>query len=816
MFDIRRLLAGLAVVACLLAPTGSVRASRGSGGDAQAPPRRMIEARRAVGAIRVDGRLDEADWASAPSSGSWTQRYPDPGRPASFPTEVRVLYDEDALYVGVVCHDPEPGKIVRRMARRDREIPTDAVQIELDTQRNGREAYYFRLSESGTRIDAFIYNEFNLNYQWDAIWEAAAARFDGGWCAEFRIPFSELRFSNGEEVRFGFQVQRDVSRLQEVDQWQYNPPTSNRRVSAFGTLTGLKGVHPRRHLDLRPFVVGRARTHTREPFFGRGTDLDAGLDFRYPLGTNFTVTGTLNPDFGQVEADRIVLNLSTYETFYPEKRPFFVEGFQIFSPPALMGTTFLHTRRIGAPPGEPAPPAGGRVLSSPERTRILAAAKLTGTTADGLTVGGFAAVTEEVRARVQGADGAVADQMLQPQTLYGVLRLNQHLGKNSSVGLLTTAVDRKEGRDAVAGALTWDLNFRGNRDQIRGNVARSETRDAGVRTAGTGGDVEWVHKPTDRWRLRLGHVYYDPRFQLNDLGYLRRNDYRQTSFSANYTQDRPGLRFVQWEAGTNAWYTTNFAGAVLSRGLNVNAHGTLKNYWSVYAGVERGASAYDDRETRGGSLFQRPPALYSWWGFETDDRKAVRWEFWNDLNTTVHGRAWDAGFDLTWQASDRFSFVPALSYAESRGDFRWVDTVTDAAGSTHYLFADLGLREVNLSGRASYLFTSDMTADLYFQVFDAAGEYAGFQELLAAGLFQPFAYAGNPDFHELAFSVNLVYRWELRPGCTLYAVYGRGQAGGAPVPGPGRGTAMNPRGDWATLMNSPRDEVFLVKLIWRF
>jgi len=798
---------------------GVIPAAARTGNGVEMPPKRSLEAHRTTGAIRVDGRLDEADWLSVPASGDWTQRYPKSGEKPSLPTEVRVLYDDQALYVGVTCFDPEPDKIDRRMARRDRELPVDAVQFELDTQRQGRESYYFRLSAAGTRIDAFCYNEFNLNYSWDANWEGKAAAFEGGWCAEFRIPFSELRFSDGEEVQFGFQVQRDIGRLQEWNQWQHNPANSNRRVSAFGLLTGLRGIRPSHRLEFTPFAVAKVRTHTREPYFGRGLSSDLGFDFRYALGTNFTLNGTVNPDFGQVEADRIVLNLSTYETFYPEKRPFFLEGFQIFSPPEIGNLIYLHTRRIGAPPPPPWPPDGAEATSAPEQTTILGAAKVTGTTDSGLTFGAFTALTQAEYADLREDGGTTSRQRLVPQTLYSVLRLTQEVGPGSTVGFLATDVDRREGRDALVTALTWDLKFRQNRDQLTGSVARSLVDEPSERSwTGFGGEVQYSYKPAPRWTLTAAYRAYDPDFRVNDLGYLRRNDYRQATVSAQYNQERGGGRFLNWNAHGNLFTAENFEGTLLGRGLNYNVSGTLKSYWSVYTGGELDGSTYDDRETRGGPLFQRPRATYLWWGVESDSRKSVYGEFYNDLWNTRHGTGWDAGFNFVIQASDRLSFTPSISYNTYGGDFRWVDTVAGAGpgGGDQYLFADLHLKEAGLSGRASYLFTPDMTLDLYFQLFDATGHYSGFQEMLAVDQFHPTTYAANPDFHDLGLAVNVVYRWEFRPGGTLYAVYGRGQQGGMVFEGHERGGRLSLRRDWSALVNAPRDEVFLVKVSYRF
>lgn len=778
-------------------------------------PHRTVQAARALAAPEIDGRLDDAAWAGASPTGEFVQRYPKPDTAPAFPTQVRILYDDDNLYVGVKCFDPEPAKIVTKLSRRDRWMPVDRIEIQIDSQLNRKEAYLFSLSAAGARRDAFVYNEFNENSNWDSDWEGKSVILPDGWSAEFRIPFSEIRFTRQEALTFGFQANRVVERFQEMDQWQAIPSDSNRRVSAFGDIQGLTGLSPGKSWKLVPYVAAKARTHTREPYLERGGSADAGLDFRYGLGTNFALTGTLNPDFGQVETDSVVLNLSTYETFYPEKRPFFLEGFQIFTPPGN-GATFLHTRRIGAAPRSPWAPEGAEILSAPEQTTILGAAKLTGTTASGLTVGAFAAVTQKESAEIRMGDGTVQRQVLAPQTLYSALRVNQSFGTNSSVGLLVTDVDRHAGRDALVTALTWDLKFRKNREQITGRVARSSWRNGGAGQDGYGGDLILSHKPADRWKLTAALSAYDPHFTLNDMGYLQRGNLKSGTFSARYQVSEPGKRFTDWQVVSNVWFSENFQGVRLGRGGSANFYGTLKNYWGVWAGANYELSAYDDRETRGGPLFYEEPHAYGWVGFFTDDRNKVRWDTGVDVWGTAHGTGVSAYVNADIHLGDRISLEPSLVYSRSEGSFRWVGRQDSGAGERP-VFADLSLRQVDVSLRASYIFTPEMTADFYMQLFDAAGRYSGFAEMVDPRRFTPVPFPENPDFHSLAWNCNLVYRWEFRPGSTLFVVYSRGQFADRYPQGLGdRVSGMAPRRDWATLVNGPRDEVFLVKFSYRF
>jgi len=795
--------------------TGSLLSLVSPRAEDPSPPVRTIQAERATSPIRVDGRLDEAAWTLARPSSSFRQRYPTPGADPTFKTEIRVLYDDKTLYIGVTCFDPEPGKIVRRMARRDREVATDAVELDIDSRNSRNEASMFRLTASGTRIDARVYNEFNENKEWDALWEGKAALFDGGWTAEFAIPFSELRFTTKADMTFGFELRRDIERLQEVDQWAYIPPGSNRFVSAFGRIVGLKGIKAGRSLELTPFVVMKDRWHTRAPYLHRGAAFDAGLDFKLPLGTGFTLTGTVNPDFGQVEQDEVVLNLSTYETFYPEKRPFFMEGFQIFSPPG--GLTLVHTRRIGTPPFVPSAPPGGTIVSAPEQTTILGAAKVTGTTAGGLTVGAFTAVTQAERATVAGGSG-LEKQLVAPQTTYSVLRAAQAFGVNSSVGFLGTRVNRQAGRDATVGALTWDLHFKKNRDILRGEFARSSvSQEEGDGGSGFGGSASWDHRFNKRWASEGRVTYYDSHFDLNDMGFLRRNDYKQVYASLSYRRDDPTPRLLRSFFNISGLSEMNLEGVSLDKRLAAFASFTFPNYVGLWTNAGLHFARYDDRESRiDGLLFRRPANGWVSVGVETDDRQPITWELSGNLSRENRGWSWELSGGPSGHPTERSLFSVDLSYSRTRGDYRWADETWDAGGSPHAVFGDLSSREINVTARASYVFTPDLTLDLYTQLFDASGHYGDFRELLAPDRFGPIAYAGSPDFHFAALNLNVVGRWEFKPGRTLYAVFSHGQAGALDPHEAFSIAGMSPRRDFTLLTSSPRDDLFLIKVAYRF
>ncbi len=784
---------------------------------------KTLQAERAAGPITIDGSLSEPDWDRAPVGGGFTQRHPDPGAPPTRETEIRVLYDEKTLYIGAVCHDPEPEMIDLTMSRRDRFVPMDVIGIYIDSRFNRREAYAFELSAAGTRVDSAIYNETHWNTEWDALWEAKTTVTEEGWIAEMAIPFSELRFSAGEEVRFGFQVERWTNRLQESDMWVYVPPGINRFVSAFGTLEGIRDIRPGTGIEFTPFAVLKSRFHTRSPYYDRGLSFDAGLDFNIPLGSGFTATGTLNPDFGQVEQDEVVLNLSTYETFYPEKRPFFLEGFQIFTPPTIgrHGMTLLHTRRIGAPPYPPDEPEGGGILEAPETTTILGAAKVTGTTRGRFTLGAFSAVTRNERATLVDSEGNLYEEVTAPQTVYSVLRAQQGFGSNSSVGFLGTHMDRQDGRTASVGALTWDLHFRDNKHIFQGNLVGSWVDDENLdpeRSDGVGLEVGYEHRFNDNWRGEAWLVHHGENLQVNDMGYLRRNSNTRFNGWLLRRWNEPTERFIWKQVTFESWYAANLDGKVLTRGGNIGFNSKFQNHWGLWGGMTLELPFYDDREARseGVLFYNHKPEPHFWVGLRTDERKPLHWQFGVNLDKTYNGWRRSLNVETLFQPTDRVNLSAELTYTHRDGNFRWVDSVEDDAGKENIIFADLNNRTYNLLVRASYTFTPDLTLDLYTQIFDTAGHYTNFQKLWSATNFTLFPYEGNPDFHFAAWNLNLVGRWEFKPGCTAFAVFSHGQQGSAEIPHHRNGPGMSPRRDLTLLTSSPRDDLVLLKVSYRF
>jgi hypothetical protein len=401
----------------------------------------------------LDGKLDDDAWREAPATSSFTQKSPVEGAAPTERTTVRVVYDDDALYIGVDC-EQRGAPVVERLTRRDREVEADWVSVALDTRRDGKSAFVFEVNAGGALLDAVRFNDTDFSPDWDENWDAHVAVRDHGWSIEYRIPFRILRFQSLPLQSWGFEVRRYVSMKQETEEWALVSRTAGGEVSHYGKLEGLVGLSARTPFELRPFVLGRVRrqdaTQLSVPTLGNTvftnnlpgvTDFtpSAGLDLKWHLSQDLTLDGAINPDFAQVEADQLVLNLSTYETYYPEKRPFFLEGTDIFSTPGQL----LYTRRIGRVPTIPALRPGEQLLDVPQPP-IWGASKLTGRLADGLTIGTLQAVTGENSVPVREADGSMVTRKIAPMSAFNVLRARYDITDRAAVGVMATGVTRAE------------------------------------------------------------------------------------------------------------------------------------------------------------------------------------------------------------------------------------------------------------------------------------------------------------------------------------------------------------------------------------
>lgn len=740
-----------------------------------------MRATRLSGSIKIDGKLDEPAWATAVPGTDFMQSYPNVGAKPTDPTEVRVLYDDDALYVGVRMFDSDPKSIAAQLARRDASgIYSDWLHVMLDSYRDRRTSFRFSVNPRGVQKDVLEYNDNNgEDLNWDAVWEVATTVDSLGWTAEYRIPFSQLRFSsvpNGTERLWGFQVMRDVARRNERDSWSPWKQTDPGFVSLEGDLAGIVDIPTPRRLEIMPYVSGkltRAPGDPANPFY-RSNDAkpSAGADLKYGLPNGLTLTATVNPDFGQVEVDPAVVNLSAYETFFPELRPFFVEGSNLFNIGSINGgpsygsQQIFYSRRIGRPP-ERFP--NGQFVDAPDATTILGAGKLTGKVGP-WSVGILNAVTSEENARVLDANNRESSTAVEPLSNYFVGRVSHDFrGGNTIISLGGTAVNRdltdtvfKDLLRSSADVGSLDFEHRWAKQQWSMTGAFSESRINGSRSVIESAqttsaryyqrpDADYLSVDTaanslsgysaklglnksGTWALSATAKAISPGFEVNDLGFMGRVDYLNFGSGASYNNYTPSklLRSYSLFAGTNhAW---NYGGNKIWTSYFNQVTLNLTNLWYVYAGTEYDPGAIDDRLTRGGPLGRQPTQYNLWTQIVTDSRKPVSYNlstsYWSDVD---HGydKELSAGLDMRPSSSIHVTVTPSLSLFHNT--IQYVRAANDPlATSTYgqrYVFGNIYQTTVSATTRVEWTLSPLLSFQLYAQPFASAGRFNGFKEL---------------------------------------------------------------------------------------
>ncbi len=794
-----------------LYPTGAVsQGSEDPGSSLLDSGLPVLEAHPAEESIVLDGRISESAWDRAEPATRFIQRDPFEGELVSQETKVWVLYDEEALYVGAVMMDEHP--VSTRLGRRDAWLmDSDWLTVSLDSYNDHRSGFKFQVNPSGVRSDEALSGgrDRHGDDSWDPVWKAATRVEDWGWAAELRIPFSQLRFRNADEQIWGIQITREIARNREDAHFSFTPKDERGGIPRYGHLVGLRGIRQSRGLELLPYVQGRAE-YVR---IGQDSDVDfanpfrdgsdlfygAGVDLKYRLSSNFTVNATLNPDFGQVEVDPAVVNLSAYETRYQEKRPFFVEGADVFSFGGSGGggggmgrmfggggggggTQLLYSRRIGRPPGGEVPDEAV-YADAPEATTILSAGKVTGRTAGGWSVGLLEAVTAREMAEYITETGETGEAEVEPLSNFFVARIRKDFREGrSAVGAIGTAVNRDLGSGLLAQELrssayalgldffhewadrTWSLSGYAAGSRIAGTpevMEDAQTSSAryyqrpdahhieldpdATSLSGYTATLELQRQAGLHWRGGVELSATSPGFEVNDLGYQRDADRRRAQVRLGYEENRPGDVFRRWQLNVRPESSWSFNGDRLDTSVSVSGNVTLLNYWSTRFSWERTFRSMDDRLTRGGPLASKP-AGHRISLFETSDFSKPysgmlsfrhQWDEAGSRRTTYSARL-NIRPGSTWEVS----LGPNLTLNRETAQYvrSWSDPLATETYGARYLFGKLEQTTLSMETRLNVTFTPNLTLELFAQPFMASGDYEAFKELRRAGTFDFIRY----------------------------------------------------------------------------
>ncbi|MEX2572436.1 MAG: DUF5916 domain-containing protein [Gemmatimonadota bacterium] len=809
MYTTSRLI--LAAIPLLLVPIAAPAQNGTASSDPNAPP--AAEAGRRDGPVQIDGRLDEDAWQGAVPITHFRQYEPDEGAPASLPTEVRVLYDDQALYIA--ARMTQPDGVVAPLARRDQlvdasgnngsfnSLTTDKLVVSFDPYHNHLDNVLFEVNPAGVRGD-----QYNGDSSWDPIWEAAASVDAEGWSAEMRIPLSQLRFSPDETQTWGMQIWRYIDARNERDMWSFWSQTTQGGPAFFGELRGLAMAKQPRQLEVLPYLVTgstlRDQSSTDPYLESREFRLGVGGDLKYLLTSNLTLDATFNPDFGQVEVDPATLNLSAFETFYEEKRPFFVAGASAFrfGRNRCMfctqggGVSAFYSRRIGRSPQL----LGGlddisSYADSPENTSILAAAKVTGRTQDGYTVGVLNAVTGEESARYLPEEGgAEQTQVVEPFTNYFVARVNKDFGDGSSTfgGIVTSTLrqtndpmvrDRLRGHAEAVGfdwyhswsrrdyswmGTTLFSNVGGTSEAIARTMQSSaryfqrpdrrvtgdglfDTRyDASSTSLQGYGMYTRVGKDGGgRLRWEAMSAVQSPGLEVNDLAFQNRADYLwfNANVGGNWTTPTSWYRNVFNSIGGSTRY--NFDGDRLGATFQAFYGMQFLNYWNLRTFVIHETDAYDDRLTRGGPVVRSSGATIGNFGLSTDARSPVVLDLQVEGALGNHGDRRSLtlrpGMAIKPSPNVFVQLSPSYSFSENVAQYvtRASDPTATAFYGERYVFAFLESRTLSLETRLNATFTPNLTLQLYAQPFIATGDYSRFREFAAPRSIEKLDYGSD-------------------------------------------------------------------------
>jgi Domain of unknown function (DUF5916)/Carbohydrate family 9 binding domain-like len=758
--------------------------------------REPLNAAAPLGQIEVDGVIDEPAWRDAKVFTGFTQVEPVEGDPAEHDTEVRVLFGDEAVWIAARMWDTEPETIVQRLARRDSRGQFDIFAVQLDPNLDGLTGYIFAVSAANVQTDAYIYNDDRMDGAWNAVWLSAVSKDDRGWAVEMRIPLSQIRYEASEDLQtWGVNFYR--SRVSSNEQSYYSLVSRTRKgiVSQMGRMEGVHVPRPSLRLEALPYAVSslhRGPSTAGDPFFdGSATAQRFGIDLSYGLGAAFTLDATINPDFGQVEADPAVINLTAFETFFPERRPFFVEDARVFDF-TLSGhrNQLFYSRRVGRAPHGRAP-SGTSFSDIPENATILGAAKLAGRTSGGLSIGALAAVTGEEYGRGLFGDGSRGDFLVEPRSQYGVVSLAQDFsGGASQIRGIITGMSRDLPGDgtfdwlpssAFNAGVRFEHQFASRTYSVNGYFTGSNVRGSEVaitriqrasnhyfqrpdatrlgvdETARSLSGVDWRLQLDKRngkhWTGGIWAAEVTKGFEINDLGFSTTAERLDGGARVSYREVRPGdlfrnynvtfSTFHNWshEALDDVLLFSSWKKARTRGSYSLNSNAQFLNYWTVRLNASYSPEAMSRSATRGGPIMVDPSSTRVSLNVSSDRRKSVSFGSNIELQDDRRGRggSWSIRGDVRVQPSDNLQLSLNPRWSNSRSGDQYVTATStlsyDPTFGTRYLFADLERRSFSMETRLDWTFSPTLSLQLFAQPLLSSGDYVRYKQLAAPGTY---------------------------------------------------------------------------------
>jgi hypothetical protein len=710
---------------------------------------------------KIDGRLEDPCWFDGQWSGNYRQQMPAEGAKPSAETALKILYDDANIYIAIYAFDDQ-GKIDRTAGRRD-EFEGDIVGVCFDSYFDHRTGFEFDLTAAGSKIDLVLMND-GWDANWDAVWEGKTAAADSGWIAEFRVPLSQLRYANKETQIWGLHAWRWINRNQEEDQWALIPRNTPARMADIGELHGISGLPKSRRIEFLPYARPQIHTLPKQqgnPFQnGPETSAALGLDGKLGLSSNFTMDFTINPDFGQVEADPSVLNLTVFETFYDEKRPFFVEAKNIFDFEFDHELVF-YSRRIGHRPSYDPDLKDNEYARIPHNTSILGAAKISGKSNNGLSVGILESVTAQEKSEIQ-TNGERSDRIAEPLANYFVGRIQQDINSsNTIIGGIFTATNRRIDKEHLhflnRSAYTCGFDLRhywcnktyyldaktlvsgisGEPEAIlqaqlssvryyqRPDANYIEVDSSLTHLNGHGGYFEFGRGGNGNLRFETVLNWRSPGLEINDLGYQQRADEIELSGEIGYVENRPKWIFREYSLFLGAENDWNFGHTFLGSRLFLNYGILFNNRWQVSLDLDRNSRHLDMRHLRGGPLIQLPGNWNAELRMSSDFARKLGLGFWTNMAFSDDGlgRAKALSFWNNYKISSKFQLSSDVNFSQSVESLEYITTISALQGN-RYILGQLDRKTLSMTLRLKYAVTPELTLQYYGNPYVSIGDYS--------------------------------------------------------------------------------------------
>lgn len=785
----------------------------------------------------IDGVLNDKCWQTGEWASDFTQWVPTEGAKASQRTALKILYDDKNIYIAIRAYDTEPDKIHRKAGRRD-EFNGDIVGVCFDSYHDHRTGFEFDVTAAGQKIDVMITNPSNADVNWNAVWSGKTAMEDSAWTVEMEIPLSQLRYSGNEEQVWGMHCWRWINRFQEESDWELQSSTGPGMLYLFGELHGIKDLRNSRRIEIMPYALGKLNTFKKDaanPFAqtGKSTAGNIGLDAKLGVSSNFTVDMTVNPDFGQVESDPSVMNLTAFETFYEEKRPFFLEGRNIFNF-EFDDINMFYSRRIGHSPTYRPGLNDNEYLDYPNNTTILSAEKFSGKTANGLSIGVMHSLTNTEHATLHDAEGN-HKFTAEPLTNYLVTRVQKDFNNsNTMLGGIFTSTNRftndanldfmnknayTGGADLLhywkdkefyldakvigstihgkAGAIT-ELQTSSARYFQRSDANYLHMDSTLTSLSGFGGKIKIGKGSKGLWRYSTEVSWRTPGLDLNDIGYMQSADQIKQKNSVSYFVNKPVGAFRTYSMGLDQVNYWDFGLNHLYSGIIANSYFEFLNKWVVSPGVSFYSNALDDKILRGGPSMKTPSywtaTLYS----RTDISRPVYFYINNEFvkSTENSSQSFSIQPGVVAQPFSRLKLSLNVNYASRADQLQYIDNI-NVNNEPTYLLGKINQKTLGFTVKVDYLITPELSIQYYGSPFASVGTYTNFKVVTSPkdksynnrfrilnptlvgdnygvdenkDAINEFTFK-NPDFNFYQLRSNLVFRWEFRPGSQLYLVW---------------------------------------------